>query len=109
MSEYPDLEELFCLQWPSQDASQHRSPLAGAATISEDDESPSPLPESSNRHRRLNPSPPSSSQNPSSRQEKLSFLEEKDWDPQGTYDENRFQNLIEWKVRMNNKAVATQV
>jgi hypothetical protein len=66
-----------------------------------------PLPEPVVPSRRPNETPQALSQCRSSHQEKLSFLEEKDWDPQKTYDD-RFHYLIEWKLRLNRKAVTTQ-
>jgi hypothetical protein len=76
MSEYPDLDELFYLQWASQRSSQRSSQLLGTATSHGDDETP--LPEPIVPSKGTNETPQALSQYPSSHQEKLSFLEEKD-------------------------------
>jgi hypothetical protein len=76
MTEYPDLDGLFDLQWASRRSSQRSSQLPGTVTSHGDDETP--LPEPVVPGRGPNETPQALSQCQSSHQEKLSFLEEKD-------------------------------
>ena len=83
MTEYPDLDDdLFRFQWASQRSSQRSSQLPGTVTSHGDDETL--LPEPIVLGRRPNETLQALSQCQPSHQEKLSFLEERDWDPQKT-------------------------
>lgn len=68
----------------------------------------SELPSLPEGRERPNATPHALSQYPPSSSERLSFLEEKDWDPHKKYDADRFHYLIEWKARLNRKAFANQ-
>ncbi|KIW22004.1 uncharacterized protein PV07_12589 [Cladophialophora immunda] len=107
MAEYPDLDEVFRLQWLSQGTSQGHSQLPGTVTTYAEATTPTPVPDVVPRSR-AHETAQASSQCPPAHRENLSFLEEEDWDPDKPYNGDRFHYLIEWKVRLNGKAVANQ-
>ncbi|KAK5189083.1 hypothetical protein LTR96_011243 [Exophiala xenobiotica] len=109
MSEYPDLDSIFHLQWPPQASSHPYSQVPG--TVSSLDRSELSSPPASHLNivqRGPNHNAGPSHQNVALRQQELSFVEEQDWDPHKKYAADCFHYSLEWKARLNRKAFTTQ-
>ena len=102
-----DLDGLFNFQWPSQGPAQIASQRLDAATSDRSDKPT--LPESNAPSTRTTYTPRAISLREQSHQEKLTFVQEAEWDAERTSDEdppNCIRYTIEWKVTLNDKAVS---